>query len=83
MAGSRVTPVPFVFLLALASEAHGSQLPPSAAAKDQLKPGMLSHLLKLSGQPELGIRSVEQMRDGKTTTVVQFGNCQYGSWRKC
>ena len=44
---------------------------------------MFSDLLKLNGQPEFSIRSVEQVRDGQTTTVVQFGNCQYGSWRKC
>lgn len=83
MAGSRVTPVPFVFLLALASEAQGSQLPFPAEAKDQLTPGGLSHLLRHNGQLNSGIRSVEQLKDGKTTTVVQFSNCAYGSWRKC
>lgn len=83
MAGSKVGPVPFAFLLALASEAHASQVPLAIDGKDHPKPGMFSDLLKLNGQPEFNIRSVEQVRDGQTTTVVQFGNCQYGSWRKC
>jgi hypothetical protein len=83
MAGSRVTPVPFVFLLALASEAHGSQIPLSPEAKDQFKPGMLSHLFKQDRQPTSAVGSVGYVRDGKTTTVVQFANCAYGSWRKC
>ena len=83
MAGSKVGPVPFVFLLALASEAHAQPGSAFVDSKDQPKPGMFSDLLKLNGQPEFSIRSVEQVRDGQTTTVVQFGNCQYGSWRKC
>ena len=90
MAGSRVGPVPFAFLLALASEGNASQVPLPTDSKDQLKPGMLSGLLKLNGHPEFSIKSVEQVRDGETTTVVQyfpnfpnFRNCFSGSWRNC
>ena len=83
MAGSRVAPVPFAFLLALASEANASQVP-LVDGKDQLKPGMFSDLLKRNANPEFSIKSVEQVRDGETTTVVQyFRNCLYGSWRNC
>ncbi|MEH2548837.1 hypothetical protein V1283_005482 [Bradyrhizobium sp. AZCC 2262] len=90
MAGARVGPVPFAFLLALASEANASQISPAVDGKDQLKPGMLSGLLKLNANPEFSIKSVEQMRDGETTTVVQyfpnfpnFRNCFSGYWRNC
>jgi hypothetical protein len=90
MAGSRVGPVPFAFLLALASEANASQVPLVVDSKDQLKPGMLSDLLKLNTNPEFSIKSVEQERDGATTTVVQyfpnfpnFRNCFTGNWRNC
>jgi hypothetical protein len=89
MAGSRVAPVPFAFLLALASEANASQVP-LVDGKDQLKPGMLSDLLKRNANPEFSIKSVEQVRDGETTTVVQyfpnfpnFRNCFTGNWRNC
>ena len=90
MAGSRVGPVPFAFLLALASEANAGQVPLVVDSKDQLKPGMLSDLLKLNANPEFSIKSVEQERDGATTTVVQyfpnfpnFRNCFTGNWRNC
>ena len=91
MAGSRVTPVPFAFLLALASEANASQMPlPTTDGRNQLKPGMLSDLLKQNANQEFSIKSVEQMRDGATTTVVQyfpnfpnFRNCFTGNWRNC
>jgi hypothetical protein len=90
MAGSRVGPVPFAFLLALASEANASQVSLPADSKDQLKPGALSGLLNLNGHPEFSIKSVEQVRDGETTTVVQyfpnfpnFRNCFTGNWRNC
>jgi hypothetical protein len=80
MAGSRVGPVPFAFLLALAAEANAGQVPFAADGKNQLKSGMLSDLLKINGPPGFS----EQVRDGKPTTVVQqFNNCQYGSWRRC
>jgi hypothetical protein len=90
MAGSRVGPVPFAFLLALASEANASQVPLATDSKDQLKPGSLSGLLNLNGHPEFSIKSVEQVRGGETTTVVQyfpnfpnFRNCISGYWRNC
>jgi hypothetical protein len=90
MAGSRVGPVPFAFLLALASEANAGQAPLPADSKDQLKPGMLSDLLKLNANPEFSVKSVEQVRDGETITVVQyfpnfpnFRNCFSGQWRNC
>ncbi|WP_426534057.1 hypothetical protein [Bradyrhizobium sp. McL0615] len=90
MAGSRVGPVPFAFLLALASEANASQVPLPTDGRDQLKPGMLSDLLKQNANPEFSIKSVEQQRDGATTTVVQyfpnfpnFRNCFSGQWRNC
>ena len=90
MAGSRVTPVPFAFLLALASEANASQVSLPADSKDHFKPGALSGLLNLNGHPEFSIKSVEQVRDGETTKVVQyfpnfpnFRNCFYGNWRNC
>jgi hypothetical protein len=76
-------------LLALASEANASQIPSAVDGKDQLKPGMLSDLLKLAN-PEFSMKSVEQVRDGETTTVVQyfpnfpnFRNCFSGQWRNC
>jgi hypothetical protein len=90
MAGSRVGPVPFAFLLALASEANAGQVSLPADSKDQLKPGMLSDLLKLNANPEFSVETVEQVRDGETTTVVQyfpnfpnFRNCFSGQWRNC
>jgi hypothetical protein len=44
----------------------------------------LSDLLKQNANPEFSVKSVEQVRDGETTTVVQyFRNCLYGSWRNC
>ena len=90
MAGSRIGPVPFAFLLALANEANASQAPLPTASTDLLKPGALSGLLNLNGHPEFSIKSVEQVRDGETTTVVQyfpnfpnFRNCFTGNWRNC
>jgi len=90
MAGSRVAPLPFAFLLALATEANASAVSPIADAKDNLRPGMLSGLLHLNGNPEFSINSVSQMKNGETTTVVQyfpnfpnFRNCFTGYWRNC
>ena len=75
--------------LALASEAHASQVL-LVDGKDQLKPGMLSDLLKRNANPEFSVKSVEQVRDGETLTVVQyfpnfpnFRNCFTGNWRNC
>ncbi len=87
MAGSRVTPLPFAFLLALASEANGSTVPLTTDARDNLQPGMLSGLLGLKGGPEFSVKSVERTKNGAATTVVQyfpnFRNCVSGSWRNC
>ena len=90
MAGSSVGPLPFAFLLALATEANGSQVSLTTEAKDDLQPGMLSGLLNVSGTPEFSIKSVEQLRNGETITVVQyfpnfpnFRNCFTGNWRNC
>jgi hypothetical protein len=51
---------------------------------------MLSDLLKRNANPEFSIKSVERVRDGETTTVVQyfpnfpnFRNCFTGNWRNC
>ena len=90
MAGSRVGPLPFAFLLALATEANGSQALLAKDGKDSLQPGMLSGLLNLNKNPEFSIKSVEQVKNGETTTVVQyfpnfpnFRNCFSGYWRNC
>jgi hypothetical protein len=87
MSGPRVGPLPFAFLLALATEANSSPTSLAAAPKDNLQPGMLSGLLKLNGDPEFSIKSVDQLKNGETTTVVQyfpnFKNCVSGSWRNC
>ena len=71
MAGSRVGPVPFAFLLALASEANASQVPLRGWQRSA-QAGLLSGLLKRNGNPEFSIKSVEQVRDGETITVVQY-----------
>ena len=90
MAGSRVGPLPFAFLLALATEANSSPVSPTSEMKDNLQLGMLSGLLNLNGNPEFSIKSVEQVKNGETTTVVQyfpnfpnFRNCFSGYWRNC
>lgn len=90
MAGSGVGPFPFAFLLALATEANGSPASLPTDTRDSLQPGMLSGLLNLNGNPEFSIKSVEQVKNGQTTTVVQyfpnfpnFRNCFTGNWRNC
>jgi hypothetical protein len=90
MAGSGVGPLPFAFLLALATEANGSQVSLTSVARDNLQPGVLSGLLNLGGNPEFSVKSVEQFKNGETTTVVQyfpnfpnFRNCFTGYWRNC
>jgi hypothetical protein len=90
MTGSRVGPLPFAFLLALATEASSSPVSLPIDPKDNLQPGMLSGLLNQGGNPEFSMKSVEQQRDGETTTVVQyfpnfpnFRNCFSGYWRNC
>ena len=87
---SRVTPLPFAFLLALASEANSSAASLAPDANEKLEPGMLSGLLNRVGAPEFTIESIEESRDGKKTTVVQyfpnfpnFRNCFTGNWRNC
>ena len=84
MASSRVGPLPVAFLLALATEAFAID------AKDNLQPGALSGLLNLNENPEFSMKSVEQVKNGETTTVVQyfpnfpnFRNCFTGNWRNC
>jgi hypothetical protein len=90
MAGSRVGPLPFAFLLAFATEANSSPASLATDSKDNLQPGMLSGLLNLNGNSEFSMKSVEHLKNGETTTVVQyfpnfpnFRNCFYGSWRNC
>jgi hypothetical protein len=90
MAGSRVGPLPFAFLLALATEANSSQASLITDTRDDLQPGSLSGLLNLNANPEFSIKSVEQVKNGATTTVVQyfpnfpnFRNCFTGYWRNC
>jgi hypothetical protein len=90
MAGPPVGRLPFVFLLALASEANGSPALLTTDSKGDLQPGMLSGLLNLNGNPEFSVKSVEQVKNGETTTVVQyfpnfpnFRNCFSGYWRNC
>jgi hypothetical protein len=90
MAGSRVGPLPFAFLLALATEANSSPISLTLEVKDNLQPGMLSGLLNVNGNLEFSIKSVEQVKNGETTTVVQyfpnfpnFRNCFSGYWRNC
>lgn len=86
----KVTPLPFAFLLALATEANGSAVMPQPDAGKPLQPGMLSDLLKRDGAPEFAAKSIQRMKDGKATTVVQyfpnfpnFRNCFTGNWRNC
>jgi hypothetical protein len=90
MAGSRVTPLPFAFLLALASEASSSPVSLTSDADANLQPGSLTGLLNLDTNREFSIKSVEQIKNGETTTVVQyfpnfpnFRNCFNGTWRNC
>jgi hypothetical protein len=90
MAASRVGPLPFAFLLALATEANGSSASLPTGTDNNLQPGMLSGLLNLNGSAEFRIKSVEQVKNGETTTVVQyfpnfpnFRNCFTGYWRNC
>jgi hypothetical protein len=90
MAGPRVTPLPFAFLLALAAEANSSPALLATDSKDNLQPGSLSGLLTLNENPGFSIKSVEQVKNGATTTVVQyfpnfpnFRNCFSGYWRNC
>jgi hypothetical protein len=90
MAGSNVGPLPLAFLLALATEASGSPVSLTTDTKENLQPGVLSGLLNPNGTPEFSVKSVEQMRNGETTTVVQyfpnfpnFRNCFTGYWRNC
>jgi hypothetical protein len=87
MTGSRVGPLPFAFLLALATEANSSAVSLTTDTKETLHPGMLSGLLNLNEDPEFSIRSIERVKNGEATTVVQyfpnFRNCISGSWRNC
>ena len=90
MAGSRVGPLPFAFLLAVATEASSSTVALPMDTKDRLLPGMLAGLLNFGGNPEFSIKSTEQLKNGETTTVVQyfpnfpnFRNCFTGNWRNC
>ena len=90
MPGSKAGPLPFAFLLALATEANASAVSLTTHSRENLQPGMLSGLLNLNGNAEFSIKSVDQVKNGETTTVVQyfpnfpnFRNCLYGSWRNC
>jgi hypothetical protein len=87
MTGSRVGPLPFAFLLALATEANRSAVSLTTDTKETLHPGMLSGLLNLNEDPEFSIKSIERVKNGEATTVVQyfpnFRNCISGSWRNC
>jgi hypothetical protein len=87
MTGSRVGPLPFAFLLALATEANSSAVSLTTDTKETLHPGMLSGLLNLNEDPEFSIKSIERVKNGEATTVVQyfpnFRNCISGSWRNC
>jgi hypothetical protein len=88
MAGSG--PLPFAFLLALATEANSSPGLLTSDTENNLRPGVLSSLLNLGGNPEFSVKSVEQLKNGESTTVVQyfpnfpnFRNCFTGYWRNC
>jgi hypothetical protein len=90
MAGSNVGPLPLAFLPALASEANSSPVSLTTDIRENLQPGVLSGLLNLNGTAEFSVKSVEQIRNGETTTVVQyfpnfpnFRNCVTGYWRNC
>jgi hypothetical protein len=93
MAGRSVGPLPFAFLLALATDANSGKALLPADTQDNLQPlhpGMLSGLLNLNENPEFSIKSVEQVKNDETTTVVQyfpnfpnFRNCFSGYWRNC
>jgi hypothetical protein len=90
MARSGVGPLPFAFLLALAAEANASAVTFTTDTRESLQPGALSGLLNLNANPEFSVKSIEQMKNGETTTVVQyfpnfpnFRNCFSGYWRNC
>jgi hypothetical protein len=87
MTGSRLSPLPFAFLLALATEANGSAVSLTTDSREDLHPGMLSGLLNPNGSPEFSIKSIDQMKNGEATRVVQyfpnFRNCVSGNWRNC
>jgi hypothetical protein len=87
---SRVGPLPFAFLLALATEANGSAVALTTDTRENLQPGALSGLLNLNQNPEFSVTSIERIKNGEAITVVQyfpnfpnFRNCFYGSWRNC
>jgi hypothetical protein len=86
----RAGSLPFAFLLAMAADADASAIPAATDTKSNLEPGMLSDLLRLNGPPEFTVKTVDQVKDGETTTVVQyfpnfpnFRNCFTGYWRNC
>ncbi len=93
MAGRGTGPLPFAFLLALAADANSGAAALAPVTQDNLQPlhpGMLSGLIDPNEHPEFSIKSVEQVKDGETTTVVQyfpnfpnFRNCFTGTWRNC
>jgi hypothetical protein len=90
MTASRVGSVPFAFLLALATEANGGAVAFTTDTANNLQPGTLSSLLNLNGTREFSVKSIEKMKNGEATTVVQyfpnfpnFRNCFGGNWRNC
>ena len=90
MTKSGAGPLPFAFLLALATEANGGTVAFTTDTRENLQPGMLSGLLTLNGTPEFSVKSIEKMKNGEATTVVQyfpnfpnFRNCFGGNWRNC
>jgi hypothetical protein len=80
-------PLPFAFLLALATEAHGGVVPTTANLGETLTPGILSGLLKANQSP---LKPDQPQKDGESVQQVQyfpnfpnFRNCFGGNWRNC
>lgn len=90
MAGSRVSSLPFAFLLALASETGGAAAPMFDTSQ-KLESGSLSNLLnEAAAVDRLGASNNHEQKsleDYKTAQYFpnfpNFRNCFSGNWRNC
>jgi hypothetical protein len=88
MAGSRVSPVPVAFLLALASETGSAVFSPTADTSQLLKRGSFSNLLNAAELLEASNNHEQKsLKHLKTAQYFpnfpNFRNCFSGNWRNC